>query len=155
MRIKHSAARPLQLGVTLIELVVFIVVISIALVAVLAVYQQSIINSVDPIKRIRMLELAQAQMDRVIALRYDEATPSGGIPACNSVSGPVCNNTTEPDLDDVDDYNGFSDTPAVGYSRQVTVTNTTLDGAQAKEINVVVSSTDGESLTLTSYRVNF
>lgn len=144
-----------QRGISLIEVIVFIVVIAISLTALLAVYQQSVVNSVDPIKRIRMLELAQAQLDRVLALRYDEATPSGGVPACNSLGGPTCNNTTEPDLDDVDDYHDVSDTPAPGYSRRVQVTNTPLTGAQAKLVSVTVTSADGETLTLAAYRVNF
>ncbi|HTF83125.1 MAG TPA: prepilin-type N-terminal cleavage/methylation domain-containing protein, partial [Cellvibrio sp.] len=39
-------------GVSLIELIVFIVVVSIALTALLAVYIQSSSNSVDPIIRV-------------------------------------------------------------------------------------------------------
>ncbi|UTF61392.1 MSHA biogenesis protein MshD [Gilvimarinus sp. DA14] len=139
----------------MVELIVFIVIISVALAGLTGVYQIAVVNSVDPIKRVRMLELAQAQLDRVMALRYDEATPSGGVPACDSISGLVCTNVPEADLDDVDDYAGFGDTPSPGYSRNVAVQTTTLDGSAAKRISVTVTSSDGETLTLTAYRVNF
>lgn len=137
-----------QRGFTLVELIVFIVVISLALGAMLAVYQQSVVSSVDPIKRIRMLELAQAQLDRVMALRYAEETPMGGIPACSS-----CTNNID-GLDDVDDYDTYTDTRD-GYSRSVEVTEASYFGATAKEISVIVTAPDGESLTLSSYRYNF
>lgn len=151
----HCVAIARCKGVTLIELIVFIVVMSIALIAIVAVFQNAIINSVDPVKRIRMLELAQSQLDRVLALRYDENTPSGGVPACGSVSGVACDNATELDLDDVDDYNGVNDTPAPGYNRSVSVAVTSLDGTPAKQVSVTVTTSDGDSLTLSSYRVNF
>ena len=148
-RSRHSNINRPQRGFTLVELIVFIVVISLALGAMLAVYQQSVVSSVDPIKRIRMLELAQAQLDRVMAQRYAEETPMGGIPACN----PCTNNIDG--LDDVDDYDGVNDTPAPGYRREVTVTVESLDSTPAKRIEVKVIASDGEELHLAAYRVNF
>lgn len=153
-RVRTSLCRA-ERGFTLVELVVFIIVISIALLSLLAVYQQAVVSSVDPVKRIRMLELSQAQMDRVIALRYDEATPMGGIPACDSLGGLSCTNSPDGGFDDVDDYHNFVDTPG-NYHRRVTVTPGQYDnGFAAKEIRVTVTAPDGESLTLTSYRYNF
>ncbi len=149
-------AKPMR-GFSLIELIVFIVIIAIALGALLSVYRQSIINSVDPIKRIRMVELAQARLDQVLSLRYDEATPSGGIPACSSsdIGAVACTNTPDADMDDVDDFNGIVDAPFAGYTRTVQVVTTTLDGAPAKQISVLVAAPGGEILTLAAFKVNF
>lgn len=142
-------------GFSLIELIVFIVVISIALVGLLSVYQQAIVNSVDPIRRIRTLELAQARLDQVLALRYDDATPSGGIPACSSSVPDAlpCTNTPDANMDDVDDYTGIVDTPYPGYTRTVQVTN--FGTNFAKIITVSVAAPGGEVLTLAAYRMNF
>lgn len=150
-----------QAGATLIELVVFIVVISIALVALLSVYQQSVTKSVDPIVRVRLLELAQSQLDVVLAQQYDAATPPGGVPACGSQMppgrppGPPCTGSGG-----VSSFDGQTDTPYPGYSRNVSVTfaGTELglgNNDQAKRITVVASSPNGESVTLTAYRTNF
>jgi MSHA pilin protein MshD len=143
-------------GVTLIELLVFIVVISVALGGLLGVYQFSVVNSADPVTRLKMLQYAQARLDAVMALRYDEATPAGGVPACGSAGAPACTNTPDGDRDDVDDYHDVTDAPGSAfYSRRVTVESTTLNGLPAKLIQVTVSTTAGDSLTLASYRVNF
>jgi MSHA pilin protein MshD len=149
-------------GVSLIELIVFIVVVSIALTALLAVYIQSSSNSVDPIIRVRMLEAAQSKLDEIIALKYDEATPSGGIPACDSTTSTVSCTTSlgidvdedendRSDWDDVDDFHNATDTPFPNYQRQVTVTTE----ASRKRITVTVSAPDGQTLTLAAYRYNF
>lgn len=139
-------------GVSLIELIVFIVVVSIALTALLAVYIQSSSNSVDPIIRVRLVEAAQSKLDEIIALKYDAATPSGGIPACDSTQSTLsCTNTPDADMDDVDDFHNATDAPFPNYQRQVTVTTE----ASRKRITVTVSAPDGQTLTLAAYRYNF
>ena len=150
-RYKFSKLRFHQ-GVSLIELIVFIVVVSIALTALLAVYMQSSSNSVDPIIRVRLLEAAQSKLDEIIALKYDEATPSGGIPACGSTQTTVsCTNAPDANVDDMDDFHSRNDTPFPNYQRQV---NVTTEGNR-KRITVTVSAPDGQTLTLAAYRYNF
>ncbi|MCV6604609.1 MAG: prepilin-type N-terminal cleavage/methylation domain-containing protein [Porticoccaceae bacterium] len=157
-----------QRGFTLIEMVVFLVVISIGLGALIAVYNQSLINSVDPVVRVKMLEIAQSQLDEVAARKYDENTPTGGVPACGSAetdaqpcsfgldSGENLANAAS--LDDVDDFHNYSATVS-GYSSAVTVvlagTDFSLASDRAKRITVTVTAPTGDSLTLSSYRVNF
>ena len=91
MRTKSAIQRPLpghsclplyQSGVSLLELIVFIVVVSIALGALFSVFNHSMVNSVDPIVRVRAMECAQAKLDEIMARKFDENTPSGGVPAC-------------------------------------------------------------------------
>jgi len=140
-------------GVSLIEMVVFIVVVSIALLALLGVYQQATIYNVDPIVRVRALESAQAKLDEILSLKYDANTPTGGIPACNSgaPNSVACNNTPDGNMNDVDDYNGWSDTPYPGYSRNVSVTTNN----NIKSIRVSVTTPTGETMLLAAERANF
>jgi len=154
MRIKSERRlhRVSQSGVSLIELIVFIVIVSIALLALTAVFQQATKSNADPLIRVRTLEAAQSLLDDIIALKYDGATPSGGVPACGATgSGISCNNTPDSDLNDVDDYSGYSDTPYPSYTRQVTITA----NSNRKLIQVKVTNPLGESITLAAERANF
>ena len=142
-----------QSGVSLVELIVFIVVVSIALLALLGVYQQATIHNVDPLVRVRALESAQSKLDEILLLKYDGNTPTGGIPACNSgaPNSVACNNTTDGDMNDVDDYNGKIDTPYPGYSRNVSITTNN----NIKLITVSVTTPSGETMLLAAERANF
>jgi MSHA pilin protein MshD len=144
-----------QRGVSLIELVAFILVVSIASGALFNTYNYSLLHNVDPIIQMRALELAQSKLDEILALKYDANTATGGIPACNSTGGAACNNSPDGDMNDVDDFNGYSDAPYVGagssYSRSVTVT---LVGNQ-KLITVKVNAPMNWSVTLAAYKANF
>lgn len=153
-------------GVTLIELLVFIVVMAIALAAVVGVYSQAVRGSNDPLIRLRALELGQAQLDEILARKFDENTPNGGVPACDSTGGPVCAGiVADSDYDDVGDYNGFVDNSHSGYSIQVSVVEAGDDlgliASRARLITVTVSapalstSPSGSSINLSAYRVNF
>jgi MSHA pilin protein MshD len=142
-----------NIGVTLMEMIVFIVVVSIALTVLTAAYNQSVIKSSEPLIRQKSLNLAQAKMDEVMALKYDAMTPTGGIPACNStvVGAPLCNDTPDADMNDVDDFNNQTDEPYPGYQRQVTVTT----AINRKLIQVRVTAPDSSSILLTAERANF
>ncbi len=153
--------RSRQNGVTLIELIVFITVISLALGALLGVYRYSVINSVDPLVRVRLLESAQSRLDVVLAQPYDANTPPGGVPACESQAAagrptpPVCAGEGG-----VSSFDGQSDTPYPGYSRTVDVefAGTELgltENRWAKRITVTTTAPGGQSLTLSAYRTNF
>lgn len=157
-------------GFTLIELVVFIAVVAIALSTLLLAFNRSVTTSVDPLIKVRLLELCQSQLDEVIARKYDENTPTGGIPACGSAEDGAINcagigldsgesladrNT----LDDVDDFNGYSATPYSGYNVAISValagSELGLTNDQAKRVTVTATAPGGDSITLSTYRVNF
>lgn len=134
-------------GVSLIELIVFMVVVSIALIALVGVYRQATINNADPVIRLRALESAQSLLDEIIALRYDAATPVGGIPACRN----TCTNEPDGNMDDVDDYHNFNDEPYTGYRRSVSVTTAN----NIKLVTVSVTTPTGETFLLSAERANF
>ncbi|WGO97421.1 prepilin-type N-terminal cleavage/methylation domain-containing protein [Saccharophagus degradans] len=149
-----------QSGVTLIETVVFLVVVSIALVALIRVYTQAVVSSVDPVVQIRALEKAQAQMDEILARKFDENTPTGGVPACDSSTGVACAGISpDADYDDVGDYNGFVDASETNYTVSVSVVNAGselgLANTRARRITVTALMPGGNSVVLSAYKVNF
>lgn len=153
--------RKVQRGFTLIELILFIVVVGVATAGLFAAINSSTVNNVNPLLQVRALELAQAQMDEIIGKRYDDKSPNGGFPPCGSGEAgppPACDSSdSKADLSDLDDYHGYSSVPAnyAGYTMAVTVTATTLDGRPSKLITVTVTPGNGEPVTLSAYRSNF
>ena len=145
----HSSMH--QRGVSLIELIAFLIIVGIASGALFKAYNYSLVHSVDALIEIRALELAQAKLDDVLALKYDENTPTGGIPACGATGGTVCTNAPDGNMNDVDDYNGATDAPYTGYSRTVSVTTAN----NQKLISVTVSAPQSWSVTLSAFRANF
>ena len=146
-------------GFTLVETIMFIVVVSIALVALLRVFNQAISGSVDPVIRVRALELAQAQLDDILARKFDENTPTGSVPRCGSASAPACAGiVADTDYDDVGDFNGFVDNSFAGHRVSVSVVNAGADlglaAAEARLITVTVTYAN-DQLSLSAYRVNF
>ncbi len=144
-------------GVTLVELLVFIVVVSIALVAFLGVFSSQVIHSVDPVARVRALEKGQALLDEILSRKFADNTPTGGIPAC-APCAPIGTSAGGTDSD-VGDYDGYSDTSDPGYPVTVTVSEAGADlsiaNEQARLITVTVGVPNNGSLRLSAYRVNF
>ncbi len=159
MPIKPHLSRS-ESGLTLIEALTFIVVVAIALTTLIKVFNDSVVNSVDPMLRIKALERGQAVMELIMSRKFDENTPTGGIPACDSSDGESCAGiVSDTDYDDVGDYHGFTDTTDSLYPVSVTVveagTELGITNSQARRVTLVVSMPDGNSLTLSSYKGNY
>lgn len=141
-------------GMTLIELVLTIVVIGVGLAGMLAAFSQATRGSADPMVRKQMLAIAEEMMEEIVFKPY--------APAANVAPAACARNT----YNDIADYNGYStanicdiDGNAIpslsGYGiASVVISDTTLSGVAAKKIVVTVSSS-GESLSLTSYRMDW
>jgi len=160
-QLKNMVNKKFERGVSLIELIVFIIVVGIASSALFATYNYSLVHNTDPIIQVRALELAQARLDEVLALKYDENTPTGGVPACGStgVGAMACTNMPDGNRNDVDDFNNVSDTPysttvrgvIYEYVRNVTVAT----NGNIKLITVTVSAPRNFSVTLAAEKANF
>ncbi len=149
-----------QSGVTLVETIFFIIIVSIALAALVRVYTNAIVNSVDPIARTRAIALAQAQMDEILARKFDENTPTGGVPACDSTDGVACLGIVgDGDYDDVGDYDGFVNNSDPNHTLTVSVVaaggEIGLPGSQARRVTVTATVPGGSSLTISAYKTNF
>ncbi|MFT6209390.1 MAG: MSHA pilin protein MshD, partial [Colwellia sp.] len=71
-------------GFTLIELVVGIVVFSIALMLFTSLIVPQAVRSVDPIFQVRATELAQSLINEIVSKPFDEnSNRTGGTARCN------------------------------------------------------------------------
>lgn len=142
-----------QRGFTLIELIVFIVVVGAGVAGILSVMNTVVKSSADPMVRKQAVALADSILEEIVQKAY--ADPDG-------VQG---NETTRDTMDDVDDYNGktqtlFTDWPGglSAYEVVIVVASPAALGGSttvsAKKITVTVSR-GSESVTLTSYRTEY
>ena len=76
INIKHALKQ--QKGISLIELVIFIVILSVALTGITLLYINTTRYSADPMIRIRSIELAQSTLEEILLKAYDNKTPVGG-----------------------------------------------------------------------------
>jgi MSHA pilin protein MshD len=114
-------------GFSLIELIVFIVVVGAALTGVLSALNVSVKGSADPLQPKQALAIAEASLEAMHLKSYaDIATPS---PA--------------------------SSEPVSGYVATVTVSAATVGGDTAKKIEVSVSTPSSGTLVLTDYRLSY
>lgn len=148
-----------EAGFTLIETIVFMVVLSIGLVALSKVFMHSLKHSVDPVTQILALQKGQAMLDDILVHNFDERTPLAKTPACGEKGMPACAGVTQrTQLNDVGDYHGYSEKRS-GYQTSVTVTDAGSDlgliSHQAKLVTVTVAMPDGREVHLSAYRVNF
>ena len=143
-------------GLTLIELVVAMIVISIALVGVMSVVNYTTRHSADPVLRHQAIALAEAYMEEITLKDFaDPDTDGEGSRAM---------------FDDVDDYHGLLDSGAhdqhgnaisglENYTVAVSVTpqNFGPSGLEVAGLRISVTVTDpaGEQLTLSGLRAAY
>jgi len=149
-----SMNRANQRGYLLLELVLFILVTSVGLAGILAVMNMTVQSSTDPMIRKQALVLAESILDEVLQKEYADTDPLG-VPG---------NETTRATMDDVDDYNGttesiFTDWPEAldSYETTITVVTNDLDGASLvpmKKVTVTVTGR-GQVISLSGYRADY
>ena len=139
--------RPWSRGFSLIELIFFIVIVSVGLAGVLQVMQVTTAASADPIVRKQALALAESVLQEVLQKAYTDPDPAVST-----------GETTRETFDDVDDYNGrtnatFTDLPAglSAYTIGIVVAPATLGALAVKRVSVTVAR-GSESITLQGYR---
>lgn len=146
--------RPLRRshGVTLIELLIAIVIVSVALLSVMSVFVVTSQHSADPMIRVQAQILAEGYLDEILLKKFYDPT-----------SSRVCPGGAASHADYVCGYNGLAETPITGYSVSVSVTSAgatlgSLNNAsviRVLKVDVSVTSPDSVTSTLTGYRANY
>lgn len=153
---------PRQAGLTLIELVMFIVIVGVGIAGILLVMNFTTSHSADPMVRKQALAGAESLLEE-IELK-DFANPTDGFTG-------AATQANRPLFDDVSDYNGFATTgiftldgaPVGGlgsYSVAVGVAASAgaelgIAAADAKRITVTATDPTGQAITVTGYRTNY
>ena len=142
--------RSMARGFSLIELIFFIVIVSVALAGILQVMQVTTQASADPVVRKQALALAESVLQEVLQKAYTDPDPLVST-----------GETTRETFDDVDDYNGrtqttFTDLPAglSAYTVAITVAPATLGTLAVKRVTVTVAR-GTESISVQGYRGNY
>jgi MSHA pilin protein MshD len=151
-----------QRGISLIELIMFIVIVSVALAGILLVMNTVTRGSADPLIHKQALAIAESMLEEVELMPFtfcDPDDPVAGLdttldttfctaPAGGEAIGPESAETryhlTTP-YDNVNDYNGFS-MPA-GAILDITTANTGLNGYTLKRIVIAPVALSGIAAT--------
>ena len=170
-----SAGR--QRGLTLIELIMFIIIVGVGLAGVLTVFNVTARSSADPVVRKQALAVAEAMLDEILSKAYEnDAADSGNTSAtlgCTPNTNPTCTANTPTQrarYNDVDDYNGWNQNGVFDLNGAALAGLTTyrvvvavaapaafgVAGSQVTGKQVTVTVTGGtESVALTGFRANF
>lgn len=137
-----------QKGISLIELIMFIVIVSVGIAGILSVMNVTTKNSADPLLRKQALAIAESLLEEIelqpftycapedaealtadSAANCEEPTNSEDVlPAAARVS-----NTAQRDAANVSDYNNFSMTPIRNISGEL------IDGLAAYSVSVAIN----------------
>lgn len=128
MRVIAMLIRKRQAGITLVELVVTIVILSIALVGIVATLNLGVSQGSNTLFELRATALAQSYLDEILSRKFDERSTNSGVPPCKdpfnvALTGRKCSTTIgldtvygpdesafeRVDFDDVDDYDGLDE----------------------------------------------
>ena len=148
---QHVVLRGSQAGVTLIELVVFIVIVGISVAGVLLAINRTAINSASPLATKQALAIAESLLEEIELMPYTYCDPDDaqvttatsaviGVAGCATLveamgpeAGESRTSVTLP-FDNVNDYNGFSMSPIRD------INNTLISGLSAYSASVTVAN---------------
>lgn len=167
-----------QRGLTMIELIIFIVIVGVAVVGILQVLTLNTRSSADPARRKQAMAIAEGLMEEVRQAAFtwcdfsdpqiEDATSQAGC--TTRAEGPGREDAAAPrPYDNVNDYGSANGAPVAyatdiagnpfpaGYNATVTVVNQALaavpaDGALRITVNVAYGT---ESVVLESYRTRY
>jgi MSHA pilin protein MshD len=159
-------ARLRQAGISLIELIIFIVIISVALTGILLVMNQVTAHSADPLVRKQAIAAAESLLEEIELQDFIAASgvvTAGSVTQANRASGYHI----------VSEYHNFPPDDAVGifptsgvtaiaglenYTAKVAVTNEGLNGiaaGSAVRITVTVTTPQNEAIVIDGYRTAY
>lgn len=176
---KRAGHRYREIGATLVELVVSIVVISFGLAGVLLVMNRNISSSGDPMVQHQAIAIAEAYLEEILAKDFCDPDNAPGTCVSGAPGSPTCDvcpvaEASRDLYDNVCDYRGLPDTvvrdPTTGaaiagldaYAVAVTITDNgaTLNGLSGGNcgvlrVDVAVTGPGSMNYRLDGYRANY
>jgi len=158
---QDAVARKRQSGISLIELIMFIVIVSVSLAGLVLVLNVAGKGAIDPLFHKQALAAAESLLEEIELQNYTK--PTGGF------AGPYTQ-ANRNQFDSITDYNGFATTgvyPASGvtqvpglesYNVSVAVANAALgsiSSGSAVLITVTVTEPNGQSVSASGYRADY
>ncbi len=155
--------RAVHSGFTLIEMIMSMLIISVALVGVLSVMNQSVSHSADPMIQNQAVAIAESYLEEIMLMDFcDDPTDLVNCPLASGSEG----GETRATFDDVDDYHGLTDTGAKDqtgtaitglseYTVTVSVSVVALSGVAAKEVKVNVAHAGFGNVDFAAYKTNY
>jgi MSHA pilin protein MshD len=171
-----------QRGISLIELIMFIVIVSTALAGILSVMNVTTRASADPLVHKQALAIAESLLEEVELMPFTFCDPDDpvagtatGVGDCATqevvgVENDVSRYDAALPYDNVSDYDGFgmaagatlditgTNTGVPGYAAAVTVAEAAFGGiaaADALQITVTVTGPDGVPVTVDGVRTRY
>jgi MSHA pilin protein MshD len=170
-------------GISLIELVMFIVIVGIGIAGLLLVFSTSAGKSADPLIQKQMLSIAEALLEEVQSKPFTFCDPddagaatagaslvgAGNCQATVEVPGPEAGEISRATFDNVSDYHGLSLSPVsdiagnaiaslASYSASIAVAAVGLGSVpagDALQITVTVTGPGSSGLSVQGYRTRY
>jgi MSHA pilin protein MshD len=111
-----------QCGVTLIELILFIMIVGVALAAIMGVMNVTTRNSADPVRTKQALMIAEGLLEEVQLARFTKCDPSGDVDASGNCTIPEAWGQAAPEpvgprpYDNVNDYVPAANTATAAFN---------------------------------------
>ncbi|MEM7210201.1 MAG: prepilin-type N-terminal cleavage/methylation domain-containing protein [Pseudomonadota bacterium] len=152
-----------NLGVTLIETLIGIVIMSVSFTAIASLMTNTVLSSAKPVIYEQAISIAESHLETILLQPYDDPNETE-MNTCEEGDGSFRHL-----YDDVSDYQCILDTdgardatgnliPGLGaYNVDINMQSTTLNGAPAYEIDIVVThdATPDVEIALRGYRVDY
>lgn len=157
-------------GFTLVELLIFIIVVSIGLLGSIMVFSTAVRGSADPMIRKQALNHAEAMLREVMQKDFQndaaDAINGSNVLGCTPTTNPACalnSPALRSNYNDVDDYDTYNQPvttlaggaiPGVACTQAVQVAVGALNGQNGKFITVTAVC-GAETIVLTGFRGNY
>lgn len=158
-------------GTTLVEVIVFMLIVSIAVVSVVKALSQAVQWSADPLVQRQTLGIAESLIQEIDSQPYaqkDPYNPTGPDDAIGPEPGETRSGSPLP-FDNPNDYSGYSETGIVApdgsavaglgtYSASVVATQQSMGNVPAADgllVDVTATGPDGQPVTVTTFRARY
>ncbi len=158
----------LQRGISLVELIMYIVIVSVAITGILAVMDQVTRYSADPLVQKQAIAVAESLLEEIELQDFNSAS---GVTSCPTGPNLVTQANRASQYHIVCDYNGFSTTGIfslndstsasavlANYTANVAITNEAFNGiaaGSAVRITVTVIDPQNNTISIDGYRTAY